>query len=145
MSSFPYVPSILFLDTVFIVGFLNRKDPWHKTAVSLFPLLQQVPHTITTEAILIETGNALASIDRALATSFIDSCYSTPSLEIISVSSDYFQAGLDIYELHLDKTWGLTDCISFAVMKELHIQHAMTNDVHFAQAGFIAIMRDYRI
>ena len=56
MSNVMDTPDILFLDTVFIVGLLNRKDPWHKTAASLFPLLKEVPHTITTEAILIETG-----------------------------------------------------------------------------------------
>jgi len=82
------------------VGLLNRKDPWHKTAASLFPLLKKVPRTITTEAILIETGNAFASIDRALAISFIESCYNTPSLEIIPVTSNLFQAGLDLYKKH---------------------------------------------
>lgn len=137
-------PDILFLDTVFIVGLLNRKDPWHKTATSLFPLLKEVTHTITTEAILIETGNALASIDRGLATSFIESCYNTPSLDIIPVNSDIFHEGLDLYKKHQDKSWGMTDCISFYVMKELNILHAMTNDLHFTQAGFIALMREYQ-
>ena len=145
MNNFMVVPDILFLDTGYIVGLLNRKDPWHKTAASLFPLLKKVPHTITTEAILIETGNALASIDRVLAISFIESCYNTPSLEIIPVTSNLFQAGLDLYKKHQDKTWGMTDCISFSVMNELHILHAMTNDVHFTQAGFIAIMREHEV
>ena len=54
------IPDILFLDTVFIVGLLNRRDPWHETAVSLLQVIEQVPHTVTTEAILTETGNALA-------------------------------------------------------------------------------------
>ena len=39
----------------------------------------------------------------------------------------------------------MTDCISFSVMNELHILYAMTNDVHFTQAGFIAIMREHEI
>jgi uncharacterized protein len=62
------IPDILFLDTVFIVGLLNRRDPWHDTAVSLLPVIEQVPHTVTTEEDLTETGNALSCLHRSLAT-----------------------------------------------------------------------------
>lgn len=138
------IPDILFLDTVFIVGLLNRRDPWHETAVSLLPVIEQVPHTVTTEAILTETGNALACLHRSLATSFIRSCYSTKTMDIIPVTPEIFQNGIEVYDQHQDKTWGLTDCISFAVMKNLGITYAMTNDIHFSQAGFIPYMREFQ-
>ena len=35
-----------------------------------------------------------------------------------------------------DKDFSFTDCSSFAVMKELRITEALTNDEHFMHAGF---------
>lgn len=35
-----------------------------------------------------------------------------------------------------DKDFSFTDCSSFVVMKERRIRAALTNDRHFAQAGF---------
>ena len=35
-----------------------------------------------------------------------------------------------------DKSFSVTDCSSFVVMKERRIKAALTNDRHFVQAGF---------
>jgi len=144
MNNFPDIPDIFFLDTVFIVGLLNRRDPWHETAASLLPIIEKTPHTITTDAVLMETGNALSAVNRSLASTFIRSCYSTRTMGIISITPELFQQGLALYQQHHDKTWGLTDCTSFVIMKEHDITHAMTNDIHFSQAGFIPYMREWR-
>jgi sugar lactone lactonase YvrE len=39
-----------------------------------------------------------------------------------------------------DKTWSLTDCISFVVMQDEGLTTAVTTDHHFLQAGFNALM-----
>ena len=52
-----------------------------------------------------------------------------------------FESGLRLYAARLDKEWSLTDCISFAVMRERGIQEALTGDRHFEQAGFRLILR----
>ena len=39
-----------------------------------------------------------------------------------------------------DKSWGLTDCISFTVMRERKLTDAFTSDHHFTQAGFIKML-----
>ena len=44
-------------------------------------------------------------------------------------------------EVFLDKEWGLTDCVGFAIMQERGISDAATTDEHFQQAGFRALMR----
>lgn len=36
----------------------------------------------------------------------------------------------------MDKEWGITDCISFIIMKDYALTDALTADDHFRQAGF---------
>lgn len=37
---------------------------------------------------------------------------------------------------HRDKDWQMTDCLSFAAMRQQHLREALTGDHHFEQAGF---------
>ena len=52
-----------------------------------------------------------------------------------------FEAGMDFYARHQDKDWSLTDCISFLVMEQCGAEDALTEDHHFAQAGFRALLK----
>jgi hypothetical protein len=47
-----------------------------------------------------------------------------------------FERGFDLYKTHMDKEWGLIDCLSFVVIKERGIVDALTTDDDFRQAGF---------
>ena len=47
-----------------------------------------------------------------------------------------FRKAFELYKSHSDKLWGLIDCVSFVVMRELIINDALTFDRHFEQAGF---------
>jgi hypothetical protein len=49
------------------------------------------------------------------------------------------QAGFELFASRADKSWSLTDCISFAVMTERGLSDALTADRHFEQAGFRAV------
>jgi predicted nucleic acid-binding protein len=40
-----------------------------------------------------------------------------------------------------DKEWSLTDCASFALMRQRGVSEALAHDHHFEQAGFIALLR----
>jgi predicted nucleic acid-binding protein len=60
---------------------------------------------------------------------------------VISTSEDIFDQGLSLYKERQDKGWGLTDCISFVVMRERAITEALAADRHFEQAGFKALLR----
>ena len=94
-----------------------------------------------TEAVLIEVGNLLHSVQyRQRAAEFIDACYGTTNITIVSVDTELLRKAVDFYRLHQDKDWGLTDCISFVVMKDRGLTIAMTADAHFQQAGFRALM-----
>jgi hypothetical protein len=40
-----------------------------------------------------------------------------------------------------DKQWPLTDCISFVVMQREGLSEALTGDLHFEQASFVALLK----
>lgn len=72
---------------------------------------------------------------------FQDALRADPKFRVLSSSPQLYAAGLNLYRRRRDKFWQLTDCISFAVMKEQHIREALTGDQHFEQAGFTALLR----
>ncbi|PSF37657.1 nucleic acid-binding protein [Aphanothece hegewaldii CCALA 016] len=130
----------LFVDTVFIQAILNKHDQYHLQAIRILPRIKNAHEVWLTEAILMEVGNALSSINRQSAVNFIKQCYQTVNINVVNVSSELFNEGLTLYESRLDKTWGLVDCISFVVMQQQELTDAVTVDVHFVQAGFRALM-----
>jgi hypothetical protein len=105
-----------FLDTAYVLALLNPKDTYHKYAQKLFPSMQSAREVWLTEAVLIEIGNALASSNRSAAVAFINSCYITANVRVVSVDSKLLKRAMGLYENRRDKEWGLTDCISFIVM-----------------------------
>ena len=50
------------------------------------------------------------------------------------------ERGLELFGARPDKDWSLTDCISFAVMRERELTEALTADGNFTQAGFVALL-----
>lgn len=94
-----------------------------------------------TEAVLIEVGNALSAVNRTASVQFINQCYQTDNIKVVSVDSSLLMRALELYHSRQDKDWGLTDCISFVVMKDQGLIYAVTADIHFVQAGFVALLR----
>ncbi len=95
---------------------------------------------ITTEAVLVEIANALSAINRVLAVEFIQDIRGLANGQVVSVDTALFDKGIKLYSNRADKTWGLTDCISFVVMEEKQCTLALTSDNHFIQAGYRALM-----
>ena len=58
------------------------------------------------------------------------------TIQLIYITELLFLEGWRWLERHQDKRYSLTDCISFAVMKQLKVKTVLTFDKHFAQAGF---------
>ncbi|MEN9521503.1 MAG: hypothetical protein RLZZ381_4091, partial [Cyanobacteriota bacterium] len=74
-----------FLDTVFIQALLNKRDWYHNSALQLLTKVKAASEVWLTEAILVEVGNALSAINRQAATTFIQQCYKTPNIKVVSV------------------------------------------------------------
>lgn len=131
----------VFIDTSFVVALVNEKDQHRARAFELADMFDGYP-LITTDAVLLEVGNALARSFKAQAAEVIEDFLTSGEVEIVNLDSALFQSAFELYRTHKDKSWGMTDCISFVIMRERGIVDALTNDKDFRQAGFNALMRE---
>jgi len=97
---------------------------------------------MTTDLVLYEVANSLARNAKPQAQKIISEFLEADGIEIVYASPALFQKGFALYCKYADKTWGLVDFVSFVVMRENGITDALTNDTHFQQAGFNALMRN---
>lgn len=98
---------------------------------------------VTTRPVILEIGNALTRTQhRSAAIALLRGLEFDPSVEIVPLTEELYRAGSDLYLAHRDKEWGLTDCISFVVMREQGLREALTADHHFRQAGFQMVLDD---
>lgn len=97
---------------------------------------------ITTSLVLAEFGNHLArSKARNDVSLFLQGLSADPRFQIVHPDARLFWQGVELYGRRGDKNWGLTDCISFVLMREEGIAEALTTDHHFEQAGFEILMK----
>jgi predicted nucleic acid-binding protein len=133
----------VFLDTAYAVALVNRDDLLHGVAVELADRLKRDnPKLITTRAILLEIGDSLSKPQhRQVAGELLTSIDEDPSVEVVEVTVPLYVAALQLYRERLDKGWGMTDCLSFVLMRSRGSTESLTHDGHFEQAGFRALMR----
>ena len=136
--------SKIFIDTVYVIALINRHDALHKVSYDLAERYE-THSLLTTDAVLLEIGNALARRFKDEAIITIDGFLTSNNVEISHLTSHLFNRAFAFYRQHQDKEWGLIDCASFVVMKENEIDTALTFDQHFEQAGFKALMRTQQI
>jgi predicted nucleic acid-binding protein len=97
---------------------------------------------ITTAWVLTEVGDALAAPpQRSKFVALLAKLRADPYCEVVPTSEASFKEGVVLYSNRLDKSWTLTDCISFALMTRRRLTEALTTDIHFEQAGFKALLR----
>jgi len=131
----------IFVDTSYVLALFNTSDEFHLKAKELKYLTSHPNTIVTTEAILLEIGNALSKQNlRQKCSTFIKGLYETPNIKIVPLTTALIKKGLEFFDKRHDKEWGLTDCISFVVMKDYDIKYALSADDHFTQAGFKAIL-----
>jgi uncharacterized protein len=127
--------SPLFVDTGYVIALINPNDLYHQQALWWADQYDRYP-VITTDAVLLEIGNALSRLARLEATNIINYFQTAPESTVVKLTPQLFTAAIDLYSSYQDKTWGLVDCVSFIVMREQQVSMALSFDKHFAQAGF---------
>jgi len=137
------MPDRIFIDSSFILALVNHDDQhyWQAKRLANSPHIKG-QYMLTTDAVLLEVGNALSRNNRKDAVRTIEDALLSPEVEVIHLTPDLFQRAFDLYTARADKTWGLVDCVSFVVMREAGVTQALTADRHFGQAGFQVLLRD---
>ena len=133
----------VFLDTSFAIALSSVTDQNHLRAVKLANQIEvNRNRLVTTQAILLEIGNALSKQrHRAAAIQLLESLETDPSVEVVSLTNSLYRSAFNLFKQREDKEWGLVDCTSFIVMQNRGITDALTADTHFQQAGFRALLR----
>ena len=130
----------VFADSYYFLAGVNKRDEGYSKALSFAKTFRGL--IVTTEWVLTEVGDALArGHDRHAFLEVLGSVQNDPQTTIVEASHQLFVRGAHLFEERPDKTWSLTDCISFVVMEERGIGEALTGDHHFEQAGYVALLR----
>jgi uncharacterized protein len=124
-----------FADTFYYLALLSESDSAHQNALRLSHALPR--RTVTTAWVLTEVADALSAPElRALFLELYTRLRSNPNVTIIPPTAELFEQGVELYTRRPDKSWSLTDCVSFVVMRQRGLTDALTGDHHFEQAGF---------
>ncbi len=133
----------VFLDTSYAIALVNERDHYYRKALGLADYWERNNiRAVTTRAVVLEIGNALAKSHRNAAIRLLIDLDIDPMIQIIPLTEQFYQRGFDLFRQRLDKEWGLVDCISFVVMQDRGITDAFTSDHHFRQAGFTPLLSD---
>jgi|GEM_PF-1329167 len=130
----------VFLDTATAIALSLPKDAHHEQAVQISEQLEaDGTRLVTTSAVIIEIGNALAKQSfRAAAIELIESLGQDPSTEIVAVSQALYERGFALYRERVDKDWGLTDCISFVCRYAREGPYHVTDNGQALQASWLS-------
>ncbi len=135
---------LVFVDSSALKANYDAGDNFHARATGLMRKIAaretEITSFVTTDYVLDEAviltrfahshGRAVELAEATLASKFVRVVYSDEGL---------FADGMKIFKKHYDKEWSLTDCVSFAAMRNYNLRTAFTFDAHFKQAGFITI------
>ena len=128
------------LDTSFVLALENSDDRHHEKAKQLDrQLLHEGFSLVLHWGILLEIGDGYARIGRrAKGLQLLELFLTENGYDVRPLTESLMNEAMELYRTRVDKEWGLTDCISFILMKTEGLTDALTADTHFEQAGFTA-------
>jgi predicted nucleic acid-binding protein len=133
----------VFIDTSGFYALLVAADEQHPRAAQILKTAAgRHARFLTTDYVLDETVTLLvARGHRQLIAAFLRTTLDSSACRIEWTEAARFSETAAFLLKHQDHPWSFTDCLSFVVMKELHLREALTKDVNFEQAGFVSLLR----
>src|SRR5262245_38161449 len=106
-----------FADTFYFLALRNPDAGAHAAAVEAAKQLGS-RQLVTTEWVLTEVGDALSSPkNRQGFLDLLTVLRQNSQVLIIDGLHETFERGVALFQARMDKSWTLTDCISFVVMR----------------------------
>jgi hypothetical protein len=134
----------VFADTFYWAALTSVDDPANPRAVDASRSLGSET-IVTTDEVLSEYltffARARPSI-RERAGRIVIELFNNAKVRVIPQDRESFLSGLLLYRARPDKGYSLIDCISMQTMKREGLSRVLTNDHHFVQEGFQALLRD---
>ena len=131
----------IFIDTSYLLALEMKSDKNHKAVNTHWKTYRKTCPLLTTTSYvfdeLVTFLNNSGRHDKAVEIG--EMLLSSHTFHFVHVDDDLFKLGWDRFKNRPDKSFSLTDCISFITMEVLNIQAALTFDEHFLQAGFQVI------
>jgi predicted nucleic acid-binding protein len=130
------IPS--FLDSGYVIALEARNDQHHQEAVAHWENLSASrPPLVTTTLVICEVVNYFQGKNQhAKSVEMGTWLMGGDEVQLERVDEALFLEGWEYLVRHRDKSYSLTDCVSFVLMNRLGIRAALTFDHHFVQAGF---------
>ena len=132
----------VFADTIYWIAIVKEDDQWHDSAKRARDSLGNAL-LLTTDEILIEFLAALSSSGESIRTQAVKmarAILANPNIKVVPQTRDSFLRGIELYNERPDKAYSLVDCISMNTMKSESVVEILTNDHHFEQEGFRALI-----
>ena len=135
----------VFLDTSYLLALELGDDQHHQVASRHWrQAKRRLPLLVTTSYVFNETVTYFNSRGyHTKAVTVGNMLLHSPSVRLIHVDEPLFFAGWAYLQQHQDKSYSLTDCISFVAMHNAGLTTAFTFDQHFVQAGFLREPADF--
>ena len=127
----------VFVDASAWVAIINRRDAHHQMAATLYRRLvsDKVPLFTTNwaayEALSILKGRVGYEAAERLWSVLND----VRLVRLVRVGRALEERGLEVFFRYRDKTWGVVDCASLALMHQVGCRRAFAFDTHFREAG----------
>lgn len=128
----------IFIDTGYVIALEAADDQFHNIAAHHWhDFSTQLPPLVTTSYVFDEIVTFFNSRNQhAKAVEIGDRLIRSAAIQLMPVDEGLFYDGWRYFIQHDDKSYSLTDCVSFLVMERLGVRTALTFDHHFVQAGF---------
>lgn len=131
-----------FIDTSYLIAVEVADDQKHEAASRHWRDWLETPSStlVTSSYVLVEVVTYLNN--RRLHSKAVElgnNLLSSRSINLIHIDEELLYEGWSYFQKHRDKSYSLTDCISFVLMNRLEIVEALTFDRHFVQAGFVTL------
>lgn len=128
----------VFVDTSFFKALIDDKDGFHLQAIKILEILKKKERNFITSNFILDESFTVIRIKCGLKLTLEFRRYLEESSMVLKIVRVTVADEAEAWKWFL-KDWSklsFTDCVSFAVMERLNLEHVAAFDEHFQKAGF---------